>query len=230
MNDAVAAFSRNRALGQTDRREMLALATEREPTDRVELGADDPALVARCRDGDPEALTKVFRAHAPYLERLLRRVMGPSADIDDLLQNTFIGAISAFPRFRGEAAVRTWLSRIAVRTAINARRKPERKRPHLSLVPAQHGGTVSPDYGGAVDERRCLERVYAILRALGVKKQTAFALHVFEGHSLEEVAALTGASRAAVKSQVFWARRSLLKQARKDPLLRDWLAQLEEPR
>ncbi len=208
-------------------REMLALVTDRDPMIRVAPGADDPGLVARCRKGDSAALTEVFQQHAPYLEGLLRRTVGPRANVDDLLQNTFIGAIHAFPRFRGEAAVRTWLSRIAVRTAVDALRKPERKRPHLSLVPEQHGGAVSPDYGSGIDERRCLERVYAILRELGAKKQAAFALHVFEGHSIEEVAALTGASRAAVKSQVFWARRTLLKKARKDPLLRGWLDHLE---
>jgi DNA-directed RNA polymerase specialized sigma24 family protein len=48
----------------------------------------------------------------------------------------------------------------------------------------------------------------------------AFMLHVFEGHPLEEVAALTGASLTATKSRVFWARRELWKRASRDPLLK----------
>jgi DNA-directed RNA polymerase specialized sigma24 family protein len=53
------------------------------------------------------------------------------------------------------------------------------------------------------------------------KKRIAFVLHVFEGHPIEEVAALTGASITATKSRVFWARRELLKRAARDPQLRD---------
>jgi RNA polymerase sigma-70 factor (ECF subfamily) len=158
-------------------------------------------LVEACKRGDSQALRQVFMAHSPYLERLLGRVAGSSLEVEDLLQSTFVAAIRAFPRFRGEAMVRTWLARIAVRTAQERHAFAE----------------------GDLDARRRLQRLHAHLQAIGPKKRIAFVLHVFEGHALEEVAALMGASVAATKSRVFWARRELLKRAARDPLLRDLL-------
>lgn len=187
----------------------------------------EPDLVEACRRGERAALQAVFRAHAPYLERLLTRVVGPGADVEDVLQATFLGAISAFPRFRGEAQVRTWLARIAIRTAHERLRRAEHRRraelPSLELVADENEQVLRGEHG--VDTRRQLERLYHHLDALGPKKRLAFVLHVFDGHPLEDVAALMDASVSATKSRVFWARRELLRRAARDPLLRGLLAE-----
>jgi DNA-directed RNA polymerase specialized sigma24 family protein len=79
------------------------------------------------------------------------------------------------------------------------------------------------------EHRRKLHRLNDHLDKIGPKKRTAFILHVFEGHPIDEVAALTGASRTATKSRVFWARRELLARCRRDPLLRDLAGEEVEP-
>jgi RNA polymerase sigma-70 factor (ECF subfamily) len=192
---------------------------------RQESGAGEPDLIEACRQGDRAALQQVFSAHAEYLERLLGRILGPSADIEDLLQSTFVAAIGAFPRFRGEAHVRTWLARIAIRIAQQRLHSAaHRRRAQLDDLDARADETGRADHiERDLDTRRQLDRLYVHLRAIGAKKQLAFVLHVFEGHPLEEVAALTGASLTATKSRVFWARRELLRCAARDPLLRGLL-------
>jgi RNA polymerase sigma-70 factor (ECF subfamily) len=184
---------------------------------------DDPALLDRCRALDPDALERVFRECSPAIERLLRRMVGPSHDIDDLLQSTFVSSMGTFKNFRGEASVRTWMCRIAVRTAIDQMRKPDHKRRHLALLEEPTDETTDRDRAREIFGRQCLARMYEHMEALSAEKRAAFVLHVFEGHPLEEVAALTGSSRAATKSRVFWARRMLLSRARRDPLLREFL-------
>jgi RNA polymerase sigma-70 factor, ECF subfamily len=184
---------------------------------------DDENLVEACRRGDRAALHVVFTAHAPYLERMLIRIVGPSPEVEDLLQITFLGAIRAFPRFRGEAQVRTWLARIAIRTAQERLRSAERRR-RTDLPGLEESADTSGRHQHVerdVDARRKLARLYTHLEAIGAKKRVAFVLHVFEGHPIDEVAALTGASVTATKSRVFWARRELLRRAARDPLLRD---------
>jgi RNA polymerase sigma-70 factor (ECF subfamily) len=182
---------------------------------------DSPDLVEACRRGEPQALEKVFVAHGPYLERLLGRIVGPRADVEDLAQATFGAAITAFPRFRGEARVRTWLARIAVHTAHeHLRRAEHRKRgelPSMEAVPDEAFDGRSAE--ARVDAKRRVARLYEHLEAIGPKKRIAFVLHVVEGHPIEDVAALMGASRPATKSRIFWARRELLKRAARDPLL-----------
>lgn len=183
-------------------------------------GREPSALVDACRKGDRAALAQVFRAHSPAVERVLGRLVGPDADKEDLLQLTLMAAIGAFPRFRGEASVQTWLIRIAVRVVHEHLRRPERRRRvSLELVSAPVDPAAEPDR--VVAARRALSRLYDHLDVIGPKKRIAFVLHVFEGHPIEDVAAIMGASRVATKSRIFWARRELLRRARKDPTLRD---------
>jgi RNA polymerase sigma-70 factor (ECF subfamily) len=187
--------------------------------------SDAADQIDACRRGDRAALTAVFQAHAPYLEALLARVAGRSLEVDDLLQTTLMAAIEAFPRFRGEAQVRTWLARIAIQTAqARLRSAFQRRRTRIADFEETFSDGASIDREHDLDTRRRLERLDFHLTALGAKKRIAFVLHVFEGMPLEEVAALTGAGLAATKSRVFWARRELLKRAARDP----WLKALAE--
>lgn len=179
-------------------------------------------LIEACRKGDRAALETVFKTHSPYLERVLTRIAGFDEDIEDLLQMTFVAAIRSFSRFRGEASVKTWLTRIAVRIAQEQLRKPERRKRIAFESRANQpfdNATAGPD--GVVDTGRKLKRIYYHLNAIAPKKRTAFLLHVVEGHPIDEVAALVGASLTATKSRVFWARRELLARAKKDPILQE---------
>src|SRR5512143_4164770 len=84
---------------------------------RAQLNAWDERTLEACRKGDRAALARGLTAESPAIERTLSRVVGSRADVEDLVQRTFVAAIVAFPRFRGEASVRTWLTSIAVRLA-----------------------------------------------------------------------------------------------------------------
>lgn len=185
---------------------------------------DDPATVDACRRGDRNALGRVYMQHSPALERLLTRLLGPTADVEDALQQTFIAATAAFSRFRGEASVRTWLGRIAVNQALEALRKPERKRRVSLEVVMDRAVAADVAIDRSYEAKRRLERMYTHLDSLSPKQRVAFVLHVIDGHPIEEVTALMGAGVAATKSRVMWARRTLIKKAQRDPLLCDLVA------
>lgn len=187
-----------------------------------------PELIARCVRGERAAQEKVLRAQAPALESLFMRLTGRRLDVEDLLQNTFVAAIRAFPQFRGEASVRSWLTRIGIAVFYDHLRRPERRVARLELV--SHPSDLTDEIGvdRRADARRGVERLSVHLAAIAPKKRVAFLLHVVDGHPMEEVAALMNASRTATKSRVFWARRELMRRARRDPSLRDWITS-EEP-
>jgi RNA polymerase sigma-70 factor (ECF subfamily) len=77
------------------------------------------------------------------------------------------------------------------------------------------------------DGRRRVERIRAHLSALGPERRIASILRVAEQRPIEEIARIVGASRMAVKSRIFWARRALMARVRRDPALRE-LAPREE--
>jgi len=193
------------------------------------FSAHELEQIEACRRGDRYALQAVFVAHSPYIERLLGRIVGSRLEVEDLLQTTFMAAIAAFPRFRGEAQVRTWLARIAVRTAQERLRSAAVRRrgslPDLEESPDPHPAL---DGDANLELQRRVRRLHEHLEAIAPKKRVAFVLHVFEGMPIDEVAALSGASVTATKSRVFWARRELLRRARRDPLLRELVAEEEQ--
>jgi RNA polymerase sigma-70 factor (ECF subfamily) len=192
------------------------------------LKVEERALMDACRRRDRGALEEVFRREGPALARLIARMVGDSAERDDLLQATLAEALVAFPRFRGDAAVSTWLARIAVNVVRQSwRRRSVQRRARLELVPLEPApAAAGPDR--AAQARRHLERVYHHLGRMSVAKRLAFVLHVIDGRPIDEVAALTRASRAATRSRVFWGRRALISSARRDPLLAGWLEEIEE--
>jgi RNA polymerase sigma-70 factor (ECF subfamily) len=172
-----------------------------------------------CRRGERAALDRVFRAHASVLERLLARLVGPHGDVEDLLQETFIAAIHAFPRFRGEASVRSWLHRIAVHVAHKELRRPRRRREApIEMLGAEIAGNEASTTD-RIAASQLANALYRHLDKLDARKRIAIVLHVVEGYSVAEIAALTGASQTATKSRLFWARRALLASMHRDPSL-----------
>jgi RNA polymerase sigma-70 factor (ECF subfamily) len=168
-----------------------------------------------CRRGDRAALEAVFRAHAEPLARLLTRIVGPRADVEDLLQDTFAEAITAFRRFRGEASVKTWLHRIAIHVAHQHLRRPRHRR-EVALEDADAIAS-EPTAALAPEQRELARSLYEHLDTLDAAKRIALVLYAVEGHTVDEIAALTGASKTATRSRIFWARRALMKRMRRDP-------------
>jgi RNA polymerase sigma-70 factor (ECF subfamily) len=201
---------------------------------RTASDGDSPAtraeVVAACCRGDRAALDAVFRAEAPVLERLIVRLVGPHADVEDLLQSTLMAAVRAFPSYRGEASVRTWLARIAVRITFNHLKRPERRRRVSLELVSSDGEPVdrAPMPDRHAHDRRILARIYQHLESVDVNKRVAFTLHVIDGRPIWEVAALMSASETATKSRVFFARRALLAKLRRDPMVRDFIAPPEQ--
>ncbi len=185
-------------------------------------GEDDQSAeyVRRAQAGDAEGYKQLFRLHVRRLHRLVHRLAGSGCDVEDLVQTIFVQAFAALPGFRGDSSFFTWMGRIAIRVTLRLSRQ-SRYRP-LPLDEGQDAAVgVSPE--GASDARRALARFDDILGSLSEKRRAAFVLHVLQGHSLEEVAALLDAKVGAVKVRVHDARLEIERQARRDPYLAGYL-------
>ncbi|NVB79618.1 MAG: sigma-70 family RNA polymerase sigma factor [Kofleriaceae bacterium] len=172
----------------------------------------DAAQLDACRRGDRGALEAVFRAHAQDLARVLVRVVGPGAHVEDLLQDTFAEAITAFARFRGEASVKTWLTRIAINVAHQHLRRPRHRREIAVDEPPEQASEPLTAEAFAMSKK-----LYALLDELDADRRIALVLFAIEEHTVEEIAALMGASVTATRSRIFRARRALMKAMRNDP-------------
>jgi RNA polymerase sigma-70 factor (ECF subfamily) len=196
---------------------------------RPEVTADDPAMVAGCRAGDAASLDRFFRAHVAYVERVIARLTGPTPDLEDLVQATFVQAFQSFRRYRGEASLKTWVTRIAVHVTLHQLRAGVRRVVPLELVKEAdepHDPALPADQEAA--SRQLARRLHALLDRVSAKKRVAFLLYAVEDYSIEEVAALTGSSKAATKSRIWFARREVLAMVGAHPDLSHLLAAGEE--
>jgi RNA polymerase sigma factor (sigma-70 family) len=176
----------------------------------------DLSLARRCAV-DLGAREECFRLHAPAVYRLARRLLGNSADAEDILQEVFIEVFHSIHNYRGEASLRSWLHRIAVRRVLRFS-KHRTRRVQLELL---IGGRESIPDGPArlFDSRATLRRVRELLDKLSDEKRIIFILHEVEGYSLPESAALLGISVTAAKKRVWRARRDLERLSRRDAAL-----------
>jgi RNA polymerase sigma-70 factor (ECF subfamily) len=179
------------------------------------------ALVDRARRRDPAAFRDLFHANLPAVHRVVRRMVGARPDVDDLVQTAFVEAFRSLPDFRGDALFSTWLTRIAVRVTMRAARR-RRALPSLEEVADPPSATPGPERVAAA--RETLVLVEALLAELRPKRRAAFVLHVLEGYSMEEVAAMLRASTGAIKVRVHDARRYIERRLRQNQSMAATLA------
>jgi RNA polymerase sigma-70 factor (ECF subfamily) len=196
----------------------MQLASQADPAT-----ATGPELMAMVARGDPRAFELLMRRHNQVLYRTARSIVKDEAEAEDIVQEAYLLAYRNAARFRGEASVATWLTRIVVNEATGRLRKQRRRADIIELVPgiAEGGGEdVMDEMNGAAPEapddaalrmeaRKLLE---ARIDALPDKLRTVFMLRAVEDMSVEETATALGIPEATVRSQFFRAR-GLLREA-----------------
>ncbi len=160
--------------------------------------------------GDTGATRALLNAVAPDVARVARAVLGAgAADLDDVVQEALLGLLHALPSFRGDCSLRRFANRIAVRTALHARRRTGRREAYLAEFArlGRDPESDGPHEELRVDRRRSLLR--QLLDELPEPQAETLALRVVLGFSLEETAAATGVPVNTVRSLVRLAREAL---------------------
>lgn len=165
-------------------------------------GMKEEELIRRARDGDGVSIRELYERHAPRVYAVVRRISGDDDLAQDYAQEAWVRAIRALPTFRGEARFSTWLHRIAVNAALQARRKDARKG---SEVPALDE-IAAPARGRDVLLERRLESCLANLPD-GMRR--VLVLHDVEGYTHEEIGEVLSINSGTSKSQLFKARAKM---------------------
>jgi RNA polymerase sigma-70 factor, ECF subfamily len=173
--------------------------------------ADDGLLVERARDGDTEAFGALVTRYTPIAARLAHLV-APGAEVDDTIQEAFVKAWRALPRFRTGAPFRPWLCRIVVNEAKN-RSRSARRRDALSLRSASMSGRDEPasPEGIAVDRNEA-EALVRAMNALGPDDRLVIAYRWLLELSEAEMANALEVPVGTVKSRLSRAMTKLRTQ------------------
>jgi RNA polymerase sigma-70 factor, ECF subfamily len=164
-------------------------------------------LTSLARDagrGDPAALAGFVRRTQGDVWRLCAHLVDP-ASADDLTQETYVRAIPALRRFRGDAPARTWLLAIARRACaaeIAARSRDRQLAARLAAMPPGTAGQATPEPGVQAEAG-------LLLAALDPDRRAAFILTQILGCSYAEAAAICGCPVGTIRSRVARAREDL---------------------
>ena len=182
---------------------------------------DEAELVAACLAGDVAAQRALFRREFGRINATIYRILGPTREVDDLVQETFIAVFRGLAKFRGDSRLSTWIDRIAVRVALDHVRTRKASSVPLGVIGDELADASIPD--AQAHARDGLRRLYAALAQLSPEARTAFALYAIDGRSIAEVARLVGTTAVTAKVRIWRARRELMKRAAADPVLKELL-------
>jgi RNA polymerase sigma-70 factor, ECF subfamily len=168
---------------------------------------DDDGLIAAVAGGDDTALRELFSRHAPWLAVRLRAVL-PAADVEDVLQESFLAVWRGARGYRPEGAAGGWLWGIARRQAAQWLRRRGRA---VSLIQAleQAGPPAAEDPAQTAITRAVLADAVEALGPPGGPERDVWRLVYVEDRPVAEVAQLLGVPVGTVKSRAHRARRLL---------------------
>jgi len=188
-------------------------------TEASELPEADAIRLAQ--QGNAAAFERLYELHSRRVYSLCLRMVGNTAEAEDLTQEAFLQLFRKIATFRGESAFSTWLHRLAVNVVLMKLRKKSGTETSLEEVtePDEESGGPRRDFGspdlrlsGSID-RVNLQRA---VEQLPPGYKTVFVLHDIQGYEHNEIAKIMGCSIGNSKSQLHKARmrlRELLHEA-----------------
>jgi RNA polymerase sigma-70 factor (ECF subfamily) len=166
---------------------------------------DERELIARVLAGDRVAGRELYDAHAPRVYRLVFRLTGDTDLAQEFTQETFVRAFAQLGGFRGDAALSTWLYRVALSVTSNGMRKVKRFRGREADLDEAEPIGVGPR-STEPDLRARLSRA---IDALPEIYRTVVTMHDVEGYTHAEIAHALGVPEGTCKTRLSHARAKL---------------------
>jgi RNA polymerase sigma-70 factor, ECF subfamily len=176
-------------------------------------------LVHAAKAGSHEAFGELQQIYASRLYHRILSITRNREDAEDALQDTFFRAYRSLASFEGRAMFSSWLTRIAINSALMILRR-RRTRPETSSEPLSGLGEDSPysdlrditmDPEQACDQKQRSRAILHAIQRLDPKSREAMGLWISQEHSMKDLAHHLGVSLASVKARLHRARKRLIR-------------------
>lgn len=191
-------------------------------------------LVARAKAGDAQAFDALVRRYRKRIFALALHLSGSESDADDIVQDVFVRAYRALPEFEGRSEFFTWVYRLTMNRAFDARRaRTRRGESSIDEFDPRIERSIAVDAPGdparAAELRQTYARVLRALDALPPEMCATMVLCAMQGLSNSEAAVVQGCSRGTIAWRMHEGRRRLLEAMdapRREHVMSDRLGQL----
>ncbi len=186
----------------------------------IETTSQADISIESLRNGDRTEFARLVDAYSAQIYRLGLKMLGNEQDAEDVLQNTFLSALTHLVNFEGRSSVLTWLYRIAVNEALMVMR---RGRPEVNIDDTESSddaGDLSPSQfvdWGALPEDELLsgegkQALDKAIKNLPENLRMVFLLRDIQELSIKDTAETLGLTESNVKVRLLRARLSLREQ------------------
>ena len=193
------------------------MSTEETVEKNLQAETPDTDLIKQVLDGDTGAYDQLVRKYQGKIYGLVYNMTSNKHDAEDMVQDIFVKAFQALPRFKGNASFYTWLYRIAINRTINFVKK-RKKKAALSLDDVDMGierdeayvelsSQDTPFRGTQLNELQI--KLNEAVQTLSEKHRTVVVMHDIQGLPHDEIAEILGVSSGTVRSRLFYARKLL---------------------
>jgi len=165
----------------------------------------DEALMARVARGDQPAFRALARRHVPAMVGLARRILGNTADAEDVAQEAMLRVWTHAPRWQPVAAFKTWLTRVVVNLCLDRKRR-------AAWVDLEEAGELVDRAPDAVERMETSERerqLQSAIEKLPDRQRAAIVLTYTEGMSNAQVADILDTSVSAVETLLIRGKQNL---------------------
>ena len=188
------------------------MSQETRTSEAQRRGAEAAELVARAKAGDGAAFDELVRKYRARVYSLALHLTGQASDADDITQDAFLKAYHKLPEFEGRSEFFTWIYRITLHRALNAKRDRKRRRA-VPLDDPRLVAAVAVDAEGDPERAAQLrDRYRALLEAfdqLTPLLQTTVVLTTLQGLSYKEAAVVLDTSEGTIAWRIHEARRKM---------------------
>jgi RNA polymerase sigma-70 factor, ECF subfamily len=184
---------------------------------------EDAELVRLAQSGDARAFEALVVKYQRRIARHVARYVRRAADVEDVVQDTFIRVYRGLPSFRGDSSFYSWLYRIASNVAISALKRDPAPVLLGDDAPDERADAFQPGVSDNEDpERRLIasqiaDAVQRALERLQPELSEALMLYEVEGKSYAEIAQMVGIPIGTVRTRIFRAREFIAQ--RLEPVL-----------
>jgi RNA polymerase sigma-70 factor (ECF subfamily) len=184
----------------------------------MEREDQDLELVRLAQQGDTRAFEALVVKYQRRIARHVARYVKRAADVEDVVQDTFIRAYRGLASFRGESAFYSWLYRIATNVALNSLTRNASPVLLGDEAPEERVDAFEPGVSDGENPERTLmarqiaEAVERAVSRLQPDLAEPLMLYEVEGKSYADIAGMLGIPIGTVRTRIFRAREFIAKR------------------
>lgn len=167
--------------------------------------ADDLLLVQQALSGSKPAFERIVHQHRQTVARTVKGMLGDGGDAEDVGQDTFIRFYHAMNQYKGEAALGTYLTRIAINLSLNALKKRGKRR--WLVLDYKTDMVVQED--NFQHKKEVKEEIEYALKQLEPEFRSVVVIRLLQGYSTKETADILGIPQGTVLSRLSRAQQKL---------------------